>query len=246
MRKNQKSFSKRPRKESQEPETPFIPSPLYDEIKLVGETDDFWVWHKPAGLLVEKSSIFPSLESFVYRHDSQSRKKPFVGVVHRLDRPVSGCVVMAKKKSILKILNELFRERQVEKTYLALVSPCPPDQKGLVENWLSKDQKEKKALVHKKEVQGSFKAILEYENLGKRDKGCLLEVHPKTGKYHQIRIQLATLGCPIVGDDKYGGLPPMKEETISLHAWKLKFRDPILKGKMHEFSTHLPGFANLI
>ncbi|MEZ4980857.1 MAG: RNA pseudouridine synthase [Saprospiraceae bacterium] len=168
MRKNQKSFSKRPRKESQEPETPFIPSPLYDEIKLVGETDDFWVWHKPAGLLVEKSSIFPSLESFVYRHDSQSRKKPFVGVVHRLDRPVSGCVVMAKKKSILKILNELFRERQVEKTYLALVSPCPPDQKGLVENWLSKDQKEKRLWSIKKRYKVPSRPSLNMKTWEKR------------------------------------------------------------------------------
>lgn len=225
-------------------EIPFIPSPLYEKIKLLDETDDYWIWEKPAGLLVEKSAIFPSLEVYVFEHDKKERKKPYVGVVHRIDRPVSGIVVMAKKKSILKALNEKFREKKVKKTYLALVAPCPDKPSGTLEDWLSKAPLEKKAIIHKKKVEGSYEGILEYGTLETSGKKCLLEINPHTGKYHQIRAQLGNIGSPIVGDGKYGSKVSPNEEEIMLHAWKIEFRDPHT-GRLKSFETALPEFSNV-
>ncbi|MCB0661475.1 MAG: RNA pseudouridine synthase [Saprospiraceae bacterium] len=223
-------------------DVPFIPSPLYDQIRLVDETDDYWVWEKPAGLLVEKSAIFPSLESYVFKKDRAERKKPFVGVVHRIDRPVSGLVIMAKKKSILKMLNERFRDQKINKTYLALVQPCPPKLEDTIENWISKDAKTKMAHIHKKKVEGAAQGILEYSTMQSSEGKCLLEIRPKTGKYHQIRVQLGNLGCPIVGDGKYGSKVRPNEEEIYLHAWKIEFWDPA-SGKLKSYETAVPAFS---
>jgi 23S rRNA pseudouridine1911/1915/1917 synthase len=223
-------------------EIPFIPSPLDEKIKLIDETADYWIWEKPAGLLVEKSDIFPSLEAYVFQHDKKERKKPFVGVVHRIDRPVSGIVVMAKKKSILKMLNERFREQKVKKTYLAVVQPCPPKLEDNLANWLSKDVKAKMAQIHKKKVEGSQEGILEYSTMQSVEGKCLLEVRPKTGKYHQIRAQLAHIGAPIIGDGKYGSTIMPNEEEIYLHAWKIEFWDPS-SGKLKSYETEVPAFS---
>jgi 23S rRNA pseudouridine1911/1915/1917 synthase len=197
-------------------------------LTILFETDDFLVVNKPAGLLVEISEHgFPSVEKWALDYQQTKKKKPFVGIVHRLDRPVSGALLLAKKPSILKLLNEQFREKTVEKTYLAIAENEPPKTRGCLTHWLLKDLKNKRAEVSLKKVKGSAECVLHYELRQQNTRGFLIEVHPKTGKFHQIRAQLAAVGCPIIGDERYGARQLYRPDSIALHAHRLKFSSPV-------------------
>ena len=153
----------------------------------------------------------------------------FVGVAHRLDRPVSGLVLFAKTSKALARLNEMFRTGEIKKTYWAIVKNCPPTEGGTLEHWLVRNEKQNKSYAYAEEKPEAKKAILHYKLLAKSDNYYLLEIDLKTGRHHQIRCQLAKMGCPIKGDLKYGSERSNKDGGISLHARKAKFIHPVSK-----------------
>lgn len=169
-------------------------------------------------------------------------KKPgavFLGVVHRLDRPVSGVVVLARTSKSLERMNALFRDRDTEKIYWALVGKKPPQMQGTLVHWLRKDEKKNKAVIFSRETEGALRSELSYTVKGEIQGHFLLEVKPITGRAHQIRVQLANMGCPIAGDVKYGYLTPNENGNINLHAKSLSFIHPVKK-EMLNISAPLP------
>ena len=153
----------------------------------------------------------------------------FVGVAHRLDRPVSGLVLFAKTSKALARLNEMFRTGDIKKTYWAIVKNSPPTEEGTLEHWLVRNEKQNKSYAYTEEKPNSKKAILHYKLLARSDNYYLLEVGLKTGRHHQIRCQLAKMGCPIKGDLKYGSERSNKDGGISLHARKAQLIHPVSK-----------------
>ena len=150
-------------------------------------------------------------------------------LIHRLDRPASGVVLFAKNKKALAKLNEQFQERKVEKTYLAVVKEKPTSTSGELVHFLEKDAKRHKAIAHEDAIKNTKRAVLHYELLGSSDRYHLLEIKLITGRFHQIRAQLAAINNPIKGDVKYGFRRSNKDRSIHLHAWKLAFQHPVTK-----------------
>ena len=153
----------------------------------------------------------------------------FVGVTHRLDRPVSGVVIFAKTSKALARLNEMFREGAVKKTYWAIVKNHPPKEEDELVNWLVRNEKQNKSYAYDTERPNAKKAILHYKVIARSEKYDLLEIDLKTGRHHQIRCQLAKMGCPIKGDLKYGADRSNPDGGISLHARKAAFIHPVSK-----------------
>jgi 23S rRNA pseudouridine1911/1915/1917 synthase len=164
----------------------------------------------------------------------------FLGVVHRLDRPVSGLVVFARTSKALARLNKQLQEKAITKTYWAIVQNRPPAETGQLVHHLIKDEKKNKSMAVPASRKGSKKAILNYQLIGTSDKYYLLEINLETGRHHQIRVQLSKMGCPIKGDVKYGYPRPNKSPFIHLHAWKLEFLHPVTK-ELQSFSAPPPG-----
>jgi len=161
----------------------------------------------------------------------------FLGVVHRLDRPVSGCVVYARTSKALSRLSELFRTRDVRKTYWAIVSDRPPAEEGTLSSYLKKNEPQNKSYVYNTEVKGSKLAELSYRVMARSEKYYLVEVDLQTGRHHQIRAQLAAAGCPIKGDLKYGSKRSNEGGGISLHSRRVSFVHPV---KKEEISVEAP------
>lgn len=157
----------------------------------------------------------------------------FCGVVHRLDRPVSGVVVFAKTSKALARLNDMFREKDVQKTYWAIVASRPPHDKAVLENYLVRNEKMNKSFAYDREVPSSKRAVLDYELIAHSERYFLLEVHLHTGRHHQIRCQLAKMGCPIRGDLKYGAKRSNPDGSISLHARSVRFIHPVSKQEIY-------------
>ena len=151
----------------------------------------------------------------------------FVGVVHRIDRPVSGIVVFAKTSKALSRLNELFRTKDIQKTYWAVVKNKPKLEEATLINYLIKDEKTNKSRAYNEERKGALRSELFYKIISKTDNYYLLEVKPVTGRHHQIRVQLSHIGCPIKGDVKYGFDRTNKDASIHLHARKIEFIHPV-------------------
>ena len=156
----------------------------------------------------------------------------FIGVVHRIDRPVSGIVIFARTSKALSRMNELFREKKVKKTYWAVVKNRPPAESGTLIHYLKKDESKNKSQAYDHEVSGSLRAWLDYKLIGQSDNYYLLEVYPQTGRHHQIRVQLAAIGCPIKGDLKYGFQRSNSDGSIHLHARKVEFIHPVRKEQL--------------
>lgn len=172
------------------------------------------------------------LSETVKEYIKEAYAKPgnvFLGVVHRLDRPVSGLVMFARTSKALPRLNDMFRSGEVSKKYWAIVKDAPPKQHDTLEHWLVRNEKQNKSYAYDREVPNSKKAILEYRVIGRSDNYCLLEVDLKTGRHHQIRCQLAKIGCPIKGDLKYGAKRSNPDGSISLHARSMSFVHPVSK-----------------
>ena len=153
----------------------------------------------------------------------------FLGVVHRLDRPVAGLIVFAKTSKALTRLNKMFRDGEVHKTYWAITKNLPPQPEGTLTHWLVRNEKQNKSYAYDHEVPHSKKAILKYRLIGQSDHYCLLEVNLMTGRHHQIRCQLAHMGCPIKGDLKYGAQRSNPDGSICLLAHHVEFVHPVSK-----------------
>ena len=172
------------------------------------------------------------LSEMVKQYLKEKYNKPgnvFIGVTHRLDRPVSGLVVFAKTSKALPRLNEMFRNGEVKKTYWAIVKECPKETEGELVHYLVRNEKQNKSYAYDKEVKISKKAVLHYKLIGHSQNYYLLEVDLKTGRHHQIRCQLAKMGCPIKGDLKYGSPRSNPDGSICLHARTVQFVHPVSK-----------------
>ena len=154
----------------------------------------------------------------------------FLGVTHRLDRPTSGVVLFARTSKALTRLNEMFKSHeQIKKTYWAIVQGCPKVPEARLENWLVRNEAQNKSYIAKPGAKEAKQAILSYKTLVKGDHYTLLEVNLETGRHHQIRCQLAAIGCPIKGDLKYGAKRSNPDGGICLHARKIEFIHPVSK-----------------
>lgn len=153
----------------------------------------------------------------------------FLGITHRLDRPVAGLVVFAKTSKALARLNEMFRNGDIHKTYWAICQNTPIEPEAVITHWLTRNEKQNKSYAYEKEVPGAKKAVLHYKIIGKSERYTLLEINLMTGRHHQIRCQLAKIGCPIKGDLKYGAKRSNPDGSISLLARKIEFIHPVSK-----------------
>ncbi|HIZ33365.1 MAG TPA: RNA pseudouridine synthase [Candidatus Bacteroides merdigallinarum] len=172
------------------------------------------------------------LSEIVKQYLKEKYAKPgnvFIGVTHRLDRPVSGLVVFAKTSKALSRLNEMFKGSEVKKTYWAVVKERPPKDEDELVHYLVRNERQNKSYAYDAERPGSKKAILHYRLIGRSQNYYLLEVDLKTGRHHQIRCQLAKMGCPIKGDLKYGAPRSNPDGSICLHARRIRFIHPVSK-----------------
>ena len=202
-------------------------------MTVVYEDNHLIIVNKTASEIVQgdKTGDVPLSET-VKQYLKEKYAKPgnvFLGVTHRLDRPVSGLVVFAKTSKALARLNEMFRKGEVKKTYWAVVKTCPQVEEGELVHYLVRNEKQNKSYAYDKEVNGSKKAVLHYRLIGYSENYYLLEVDLKTGRHHQIRCQLAKIGCPIKGDLKYGFPRSNPDGSICLHARKVCFVHPVSK-----------------
>lgn len=202
-------------------------------IEVLYEDNHLIVINKQSGDIVQgdKTGDKP-LPDFVKGYLREKYNKPgnvFCGVIHRLDRPVSGIVLFAKTSKALSRMNQLFRDKEIQKTYWALVESKPIKTSDRLENYLLKNQQKNKSRVYLKPGNGALKATLDYQVLKSLDRYTLLEVKPITGRHHQIRVQLSHMGSVIKGDLKYGAKRSNKDASISLHAREINFIHPIKK-----------------
>ena len=202
-------------------------------MTVLYEDNHIIIVNKTASEIVQgdKTGDTPLSET-VKQYLKEKYSKPgnvFIGVAHRLDRPVSGLVVFAKTSKALGRLNEMFRGGEVKKTYWAIVKNMPPEPEGELVHYLVRNEKQNKSYAYDSEKPGSKKAILHYRLIGRSDNYCLLEVDLKTGRHHQIRCQLAKMGCPIRGDLKYGFPRSNPDGSICLHARRVRFVHPVSK-----------------
>lgn len=201
------------------------------EIEVIYEDNHLIAVNKKPSQIVQgdKTGDEPLSEK-VKRYLKEKYQKPgevFVGVVHRLDRPVSGVVLFAKTSKALARMNELFRTREMSKIYWAVVKNAPPKMEDTLVSYLLKDEKNNKSKVVSPSHKKALKAELSYAVIGKSDNYFLLRVEPLTGRHHQIRVQLSAMGCPIKGDVKYGFNRTNKDASIHLHARELAFVHPV-------------------
>lgn len=202
-------------------------------MTVVYEDNHIIIVNKTASEIVQgdKTGDVPLSET-VKQYLKEKYQKPgnvFIGVTHRLDRPVSGLVVFAKTSKALSRLNEMFKNSEVKKTYWAIVKQTPAETEGELVNYLVRNEKQNKSYAYDTEKPGSKKAVLHYRLIARSDNYCLLEVDLKTGRHHQIRCQLAKMGCPIKGDLKYGFPRSNPDGSICLHARRVRFVHPVSK-----------------
>jgi 23S rRNA pseudouridine1911/1915/1917 synthase len=199
---------------------------LYEDNHLIA------INKRPGDLVQgDKTGDLP-LSDWVKQYIKKKYDKPgevFLGTVHRLDRPTSGIVIFAKTSKALERMNKMFREKEIDKTYWALVKNKPSKTKARLEDFLVKDPKTNKSKVTTENTANSKKAILNYQIRQTLNNYYLLEINLETGRHHQIRTQLAAIGCPIKGDLKYGFPRSNKDAGISLHARQIEFIHPVKK-----------------
>ena len=209
---------------------------LYEDNHLIA------VYKKSSDLAQGDKTGDVSLDDEVKKYIELKYKKPgaaFLGVVHRLDRPVSGIILFARTSKALARLNEMFKSRQVKKVYMAIVKERPPEDEATITHFLKKNEAQNKSYVFDNEVKGSKEASLTYKLIGRSEKYYLLEIELHSGRHHQIRAQLAKIGCPVKGDLKYGFPRSNEDGGISLFARKLEFIHPVKKEPV-TLTAHFP------
>lgn len=202
-------------------------------MKVLYEDNHIIVINKAAGEIVQgdktgDESLCDTMKAYI----KEKYAKPgnvFIGLPHRLDRPVSGIVVFAKTSKALERLNRMFSEGSVKKIYWALTKGVPKPAEAELESWILRNEKMNKSFSYPKEVKGSKRAILHYRLAAASQNYNLIEVELKTGRHHQIRCQLSSIGCPIKGDLKYGAQRSNPDGSISLHARYIEFTHPVSK-----------------
>ncbi len=206
------------------------------EPRVIYEDNHLLIINKLTGWLVQGDKTGDrTLTDWGREYIKSKYNKPgavFLHPCHRLDRPVSGIVIFARTSKALERVNKIFKQDLIEKTYLAVVGQKPPKDSEELIHWLVKDGKKNITRSYKNEVPNSKKAILTYKYLTSSGDYSLLKVTPKTGRPHQIRVQLQSMNCPIKGDLKYGFPKSNEDKSISLHAFKVKFEHPVKKEEM--------------
>ncbi|MBR3759211.1 MAG: RluA family pseudouridine synthase [Bacteroidaceae bacterium] len=213
-------------------------------MTIIYEDNHIIVVNKSASEIVQgdKTGDVPLSEK-VKAYLKEKYQKPgnvFVGVTHRLDRPVSGLVVFAKTSKALSRLNEMFRVGDVHKVYWAIVKNEPKQPEAELQHWIVRNEKQNKSYAYDHEVKNAKKAVLKYRMIGRSDNYSLLEVKLMTGRHHQIRCQLSKIGCPIKGDLKYGSPRSNPDGSICLHARRISFVHPVSK-QLIELEAPLPA-----
>ncbi|MEQ8423104.1 MAG: RNA pseudouridine synthase [Cyclobacteriaceae bacterium] len=205
-------------------------------MKVLFEDNHLLIVNKPIGVLVQGDVTGDEpLVEIAKLYVKEKYKKPgavFLGVVHRLDRPVSGVVVFARTSKALARMNAQFRDKKTKKTYWAIAEHRPSPPAGRLVHWLVKDEKKNKTTAYSKENDQGKRSELDYKLLASQGPYNLIEVNPITGRPHQIRVQLASINCPIVGDLKYGYPTANEDANICLHAKKLEFIHPVTRESM--------------
>lgn len=202
-------------------------------LEILYEDNHLIIVNKKSGDLVQgdKTGDAP-ISDKIKAYIKKKYNKPgdvFLGTVHRLDRPTSGIVIFARTSKALSRMNQLFQKKEVQKTYWAVCDKAPTPPSGSCNDYLWKNEKQNKSYVVTKDKNGAKKGELDYRLLQKSERYFLVEVDPKTGRHHQIRVQLSNMGCIIKGDLKYGARRSNKDGSIHLHARKVEFIHPVKK-----------------
>lgn len=187
---------------------------------------------KPSEIVQGDKTGDEPLSEKVKQYIREKYNKPgeaYLGVAHRIDRPVSGVVIFAKTSKALSRLNEMFRDKEVKKTYWAVVKNKPNPESGHLIHYLKKNEQKNISRAYEKETESALKAELDYKITASSDNYHLLEINPHTGRHHQIRVQLSAIGCPIKGDVKYGFRRGNEDASIHLHARQTEFIHPVKK-----------------
>ena len=206
------------------------------KLQVLYEDNHLIAVNKPAGVLSQgdktnDKTIADDVKSYL----KDKYNKPgdvFLGVIHRLDRPVSGLILFARTSKALTRCTQLFRERKIEKAYYAITENKPKNTCGELIHYLIKNKKNNHTQAYEKQLKNSKKSILKYEHIGSFKNAQLLIIYPETGRPHQIRVQLSTIGCPIVNDLKYGYQDTDNKHIIYLHSYSLEFVHPVKKEKL--------------
>jgi 23S rRNA pseudouridine1911/1915/1917 synthase len=209
---------------------------LYEDNHIIA------VYKRSSDLAQSDKTGDAPIEYEIKKYIAQKYGKPgevFLGIVHRLDRPVSGIMLFARTSKALSRLNEMFKTKQVKKIYLAIVKERPPEDEATIMHYIKKNEAQNKSYVYDTEVKGSKEASLTYRLKGRSEKYYLLEVELHSGRHHQIRAQLAKIGCPVKGDLKYGFPRSNEDGGISLFARKLEFVHPVKK-EVVTITAHFP------
>lgn len=205
-------------------------------VSILFEDNHLIAVNKPAGMAVQGDETGDRhlLDEVGDYLKTQYNKpgKAFVGLIHRIDRPVSGVVLLAKTSKGLARMNEQFRDKATEKTYHALTQAAMPEEAGTLTHFLGKDAKTHRALTYLTPRPGSKEAVLHYRLKKQIKQLYLYEVTLETGRFHQIRAQFAKSGCPLLGDLKYGAKNPLPDRSIGLHARILEFNHPVTKERI--------------
>lgn len=213
--------------------------PVTDQDVLFEDNHLIAVCKKAGDIVQVDDTGDEPLDEQIKKYIAKKYNKPngaFLGVVHRLDRPVSGVILFAKTSKALERINLMFKNREMKKTYWAVVKKRPAKDADTLIHWLVKNPQKNVVTYHNSEVPGSQRAELSYRLIGVMGDYFLLEVDPVTGRPHQIRVQLSSMGCPIVGDNKYGYPRGSRKGSICLHARRLRFIHPVKKEPVDIFA----------
>ncbi len=214
-----------------------------DDGDILYEDNHLLIVNKPAGILAQGDVTGDvAITDIAKDYLKNKYSKPgnvFVGLPHRIDRPVSGTLILCKTSKSLSRIAELFNKKKIVKIYWAIVKDKPPANKGHLVHWLIKDRDMNKTRAYTTETENALKSELDYDTIRERDGYFLIEVHPLTGRPHQIRVQLSETGMPIAGDIKYGGVQTKEVNQICLHARSVEFLHPI-KGEIIKVTAPLP------